>query len=238
MIELVQHDIERHALDEYPREACGVIVRDVLGAHRYLRCNNVAPHALNRDAFEIDPRDLAQAEEIGEICAVVHSHPDASATPSATDRRACAMSGLAWYVIAVPGLQITRVPPTDLPLVGRQFEHGLVDCYTLVQDYYWQECRIKLPDFERADQWWTKGQDLYVANFAAAGFVSLPLASSMYRGDALLMHVGSRVTNHAAVYVGDGVILHHLYGRLSGRDVWGGYWRERTTHLLRHGSLL
>ena len=35
-----------------------------------------------------------------------------------------------------------------------------------------------------------------------------------------------------AVYLGDGMILHHLYGRLSSRDVWGGYYQHVTTHVL------
>ena len=34
--------------------------------------------------------------------------------------------------------------------------------------------------------------------------------------------------------LGDGLILHHLQGRLSSRDVYGGYWQKITTHILRH----
>ena len=32
------------------------------------------------------------------------------------------------------------------------------------------------------------------------------------------------------------MILHHLYGRLSSRDVFGGYFQHVTTHCLRHAS--
>ena len=49
------------------------------------------------------------------------------------------------------------------------------------------------------------------------------------------MQVASPVPNHAAVYLGDGLILHHLQGRLSSRDVYGGYWQKITTHILRYG---
>jgi cell wall-associated NlpC family hydrolase len=51
------------------------------------------------------------------------------------------------------------------------------------------------------------------------------------------MQVASPVPNHAAVYLGDGLILHHLQGRLSSRDVYGGYWQKVTTHALRHPLL-
>jgi cell wall-associated NlpC family hydrolase len=54
-------------------------------------------------------------------------------------------------------------------------------------------------------------------------------------GDCFLMQVASPVPNHAAVYLGDGLILHHLQGRLSSRDVYGGYWQKVTTHVLRYG---
>ena len=47
------------------------------------------------------------------------------------------------------------------------------------------------------------------------------------------MQVLSNVPNHAAIYLGGDVIGHHLYGRLSGRDVYGGYYKKHTTHVLR-----
>ena len=37
--------------------------------------------------------------------------------------------------------------------------------------------------------------------------------------------------------VDDNIILHHCHGRLSSRDVYGGYWRKVTTHVLRHRDL-
>ena len=43
--------------------------------------------------------------------------------------------------------------------------------------------------------------------------------------------------NHAGVYLGDGLIGHHLYGRLSSKDVYGQFYRERTTHIMRHRKI-
>jgi cell wall-associated NlpC family hydrolase len=70
-------------------------------------------------------------------------------------------------------------------------------------------------------------------NFAQAGFSPVD-ASDLQTGDCFLMQVASSVPNHAAVYLGDGLILHHLQGRLSSRDVYGGYWQKVTTHILRY----
>jgi len=50
----------------------------------------------------------------------------------------------------------------------------------------------------------------------------------------IVMQVRAPVPNHAGVYIGDGLMLHHLYNRLSSRDVYGGYWQECTRIVLRH----
>lgn len=81
--------------------------------------------------------------------------------------------------------------------------------------------------------------NLYLDNFGSAGFgvANLTDRTDLKVGDVLLMQVASPVPNHAAVYLGDGLILHHLQGRLSSRDVYGGYWQKVTTHALRHPDL-
>jgi len=92
--------VQRHAVEEYPRESCGVIVaRD--GERALLRCRNVQddlhardPERYPRDArtaYYIDPADLlriGRLEADGYTIAVIyHSHVDAGAYFSETDRR-------------------------------------------------------------------------------------------------------------------------------------------------------
>jgi cell wall-associated NlpC family hydrolase len=133
------------------------------------------------------------------------------------------------------------------PLLGRQFFHGVLDCYTLIRDWYEREAGIALPDFERSDDWWTKGQDLYMQGFAAAGFARIPDGAELRAGDVILMAVRAPVANHAGIYLDTralaeapdlhrvpNAMLHHLYGRLSERVVFGGYWRETTRAVVRH----
>ena len=56
--------------------------------------------------------------------------------------------------------------------------------------------------------------------------------------DIILMNIESPVPNHAAIYLGENVILHHVTNRLSSRDVykWGGYYHKMTAKVLRHES--
>ncbi len=232
-------EVREHALAEFPRESCG-LVAIVKGRERYLPCRNEAETP--SEHFVLCPQDWAKAEDLGEIIAVVHSHPNASAKASEADRVACESSGLPWHIVSVlsdcgdapEAGEIATIEPTgyQAPLVGRPFAHGVLDCYSLVRDWFEREMEIELPDFERRDLWWERGGDLYMQNFSAAG--CSPFVGAPRRGDIILMQVRAKVVNHAAVYLGDGLMLHHLYGRLSSRDVYGGYWQEVTRMIVRH----
>jgi proteasome lid subunit RPN8/RPN11 len=234
--------IRAHAVADYPREACG-LVAVVKGRERYIPCRNLA--TTPSEHFILSPEDYAHAEEQGELVAVVHSHPDVPARPSEADRVACEASGLPWLIVAVARINdgqvvagaMVEIAPEgyQAPLVGRPFSHGVLDCYTLVRDFYARELGIMLPDFQREDGWWDRGGDLYMQHFREAGCA--PITGPMQRGDIILMAIRSRVANHAAVYLGDGLVLHHLYGRLSSRDVYGGMWKEKTMLVVRHKGM-
>ncbi len=220
-----------HGRREYPREACGLVV-NIGGVDSYRSCAN---RAEGNDHFIIAPQDYADAEAVGDIVAVFHSHPNASAAPSEADRTSCEASGLPWHIVGIPSLAWGYCAPCGYraPLIGRPFYHGVLDCYALIRDYFAWELAIPLPDFDRSDNWWKKGGNLYVENFSAAGFSR---AQELKKYDVILMQVLSDVPNHGAVYLGDDKLIHHLHGRLSCRDIYGGYWRDHTTHILRHSN--
>jgi hypothetical protein len=58
--------------------------------------------------------------------------------------------------------------------------------------------------------------------------------------DMAVMCIRADQPNHAAMFDAErpGMILHHLYGRLSGYDVWGGYWARHTWGIFRHRDAL
>ena len=76
---------------------------------------------------------------------------------------------------------------------------------------------------------------MYLDNFMKEGFHPIDISEISY-GDGILMQLESPVPNHAAIYLGDGIVLHHVQGRLSSRDVYGGYYQKVTAKVLRHES--
>ena len=228
--------VHLHAAEEAPRECCGLIsVRK--GRARYTPCRNVSAEETH---FEIAPADFAAVEDQGEIIAIAHSHYALPPTPSMADRVGCEASGLPWLIVGHPGGKAEWLLPEgyQAPLVNREWCHGVLDCYSLVRDYYARELAIALPDFERPHEWWFAGADLYREHYREAGFVLLPQDAPLALHDCLGMQIASPVWNHTGVLVDDNAVLHHLEGRLSSRDVYGGYYRDHTVAVARHRELL
>lgn len=252
-MEKMPEDAINHAIECYPKESCGVIVDG-----EYVRCRNNAENP--EDHFIMDQADYEAALGMGDIQAIVHSHPDYPAAASEADLAACEETALPWGIIELRGGSYIKhrwYQPGDwkAPLIGRQFFHGVHDCLSVILDYYDREQSINLGTFHRDDEWWNKGGDLYRENLPKAGFYLTNIDPMNIRpgelktGDVILMQIKSPVPNHAGIYLEDGLltsenaghpiqgaILHHLVGKLSRRDVYGGYFQEKTVGVWRYGK--
>lgn len=236
MQDKTQADIFAHAENDYPRESCGVVCRQGKN-EQYFPCRNQAEKA--EDSFILHPEDHAAAEEWGEATYIVHSHPDATTQPSNVDLAQCYMSELPWIIVSWPEGDLRIIEPMagPRPLEGRPFVHGIWDCFTIIRDWYKLERNIDLPNFQRSECWWESGnENLYMDNYRKAGFTEIN--GELKPGDIIIMQVSAPVPNHAAVYIGDGIILHHMFGHLSKRTPYGGYYLDRTVIKLRHKTLI
>ena len=224
-------EILEHAKRQYPLESCGLVLED----GTYIPCNNM--HPTPNTNFKIDPLDFANAEDIGEIVKVVHSHVDVPPTPSQADLVNIENSGIPWIIVNAKTETHTETMPTGYaaPLVGRVFTAGVLDCFTIIQDYHVRELNIPFADIERQDKWWEYGENLYLDNYEEWGFSPV---KELKKNDVILMTLGSSTVNHAAMYLGDGHIMHHVQGRLSSIDVYGGYWAKNTYAFMRHKDVL
>lgn len=222
-----------HAMREKPREACGLVVKTSRGRHRIVEAKNIAPNP-ERD-FLLDPDAWLEVGENEAVIGIYHSHTIGSADPSMADLVSCEATGLPWHIVSVPSGEYRYVEPSgyQAPYEGRPYVMGVLDCYSVMRDWYAREWGLRLPDFDRRP--FIAGEDLYAANYESCGFVRL-IEQPMEKGDMLLFNFGRSVLPHAAVYIGKGRILHHAQDRLSVIEAVDGMWNRHVSHHLRHKS--
>ena len=212
-----QDDALEHAVEENPRESCGLLLIKK-GKEVYFRCQNLAIEPT--DQFILSPEDWIEAEDQGEVVAVVHSHPVTSPNPSEADRVACEKSDLKWWIVQPNLKQWGYCEPCGYkaPLIGRQWVWGVTDCWSLVRDWYKENLDIDLRDWERP---LTPEEFLKNPMFEQCawrtGFRQLRPEEKLQKGDLLFMSIMSPGLNHVALFLGD-EILHHLADRLSCRE--------------------
>lgn len=219
-----------HAQDERPKECCGLVVLQG-GEQRYARCRNIAE---KDNDFVLDPDDFAAAEDAGEVVGVAHSHVLASPEPSMADLVGVEGTNLPWLIVNWPNGTYRVVEPSgwQAPLEGRQYAWGVLDCYTLVQDYYARV--LDIPVALNSDRDWLRAERLnYEEHLNRFGFGAV---AEPEKHDILVMRPKRGQPPHFGVYVGEGKMLHHYVNRYSSIDYYGTFWRERTVVIARHRS--
>ena len=223
----------KHAKEQDPRESVGVLIV-IKGKEQYYPCNNLSTYS--QQCFILDPEDYVKADALGEITAIVHSHPVTPPSPSQADKVSCEQSGLKWHIVNPKTETWGYCEPTGYkpPLIGRQWVWGVTDCWSLVRDYYKEQHNIQLLDYQRP----TTPQDfldnpLFEQYAERTGFVELNKDEKLQKGDVLLMSILHPTLNHVAIFLGDD-ILHHLADRLSTREPYNEWLLKCTGKRYRY----
>lgn len=233
--------IQDHAIRDFPNESCGFIVNG-----EYFPVKNVADDP--KRTFKIDGRTQLAMRKKGVIQAIIHSHPYELGLrykwpqewPSGVDiKNRTNDYSIAWGILATEGEGCSELVWMDdnnrPPLEGRQWKHGITDCYALIRDYFHEKHNIFLNDYPRDMDWWEGSEELYMDNFAKEGFSEVN-PKQIKVGDVALMRCGSRQVNHAGVVVGLDHLLHHRYHKLSGVDGLSK-WHKNIVKYIRHKDL-
>lgn len=118
---------------------------------------------------------------------------------------------------------------------GIDFIHGINDCYSLVRNFYKICFDIELTNYARPDDWWHHGLNLYEDFIKKEGFslIDFDKLKNLQYGDVILMAIATEMPCHAAIYLGNGMILHHFYGRKSSIELYKGIWYNTTVSVYR-----
>ena len=223
----------KHAKEQDPRESVGVLII-IKGKEQYYPCKNLSTYS--QQCFILDPEDYVKADALGEITAIVHSHPVTPPSPSQADKVSCEQSGLKWHIVNPKTETWGYCEPTGYkpPLIGRQWVWGVTDCWSLVRDYYKEQHNIQLLDYQRP----TTPQDfldnpLFEQYAERTGFRELNKDEKLQKGDVLLMSILHPTLNHVAIFLGD-EILHHLADRLSTREPYNEWLLKCTGKRYRY----
>ena len=215
-----------HCKRKYPEEACGFITEN-----DFIPVENKSEDRVK--SFKIDKYDLFKHND--KIKAIVHSHADYPHL-SKEDMLGQKRSGFPWGIVLLNKGHVEhtyfwgdQLEPQDL--IGRPFIHGLYDCYAIVRDY-WRHKGYEVKDFPRENLWWNDNPSMLEDGCEEAGFNFID-EQQLKVGDVIFMKVLSTVTNHSGIYIGNGLILHHLYNRLS-REEPVHRWRKYITGFLRY----
>ena len=228
-------EIEKHLEEWYPKEGCGVI-GVVEGALKWFPCDNIAN---NGEDFVIDSKQYIAIAQRCDIVGIVHSHPDASPEPSNFDIKYCNALGVPYYIFSYPGMDMYKLEPVrkTKSLYGREYDLGLNDCFSAVQDYYkTKELHIaKRPFHSPKDRWWDEGADYFTKeNIDAWGFNKIE--GPMQEGDLLIFKIMSEVSNHCGVYLGEDLFYHHAINRISCRENLFPQWKKYIIGVYRYDA--
>jgi len=215
-------EIVEYFIDCYPEEGCGILLNQ-RGKLKWVPCTNVAEDKEN--SFKIDPGEYIKASLSGEIYAIIHSHPDSTEGPSEKDIATSNFLNIPYIVFTIPELKkFTHVPKyKEAPLLGRTYEFGKNDCYSLVRDYYREKLGIILPSIEFEDDWWEKGLNYFDDLYESFGFIEVEEPEVH---DVITFNVYSNIPNHCGIYLGEGLFLHHAENRLSCRESIYSGWNK------------
>tara|TARA_A100001515_G_scaffold8230_1_gene6877 strand:- start:2442 stop:3143 length:702 start_codon:yes stop_codon:yes gene_type:complete len=206
-----------HAKEQDPDESCGLLL-NIRGKERYHPCRNLSVDS--NEYFILDPEDYIKGSNLGEITAIIHSHPDTPPVASQADKMSCESTKLPWYIVNPKTEQWGYYEPCGYkaPLLGRPWVWAVTDCWSLIVDWYKEEKGIELLDYERPTRIEEFTDDpVFERYLPSRGFRLLKPDEPLMNGDVLAMSILGKGLNHVGIFI-DGDVLHHSADRLSCRE--------------------
>lgn len=200
-----------HALEEFPKEAVGIIQND-----DYIPLKNLS--ARPEETFEINPAVYLAYAHKAEIQALVHSHndfPHASKADAELQMKLNIPFGIVNINNSEPDWMFwgDSLPIQDL--IGRPFHFNVYDCFRLVRDYY-RMLGIIIPNKAREFNFWNTTKGSLLEDIKDFKCYEIEL-KDVREHDVLLYSISGNMIDHIAVVSKNQQVIHHFVGKLSKR---------------------
>lgn len=220
------------------REVCGVLKRDLSGLVA-VPLPNISPDPEN--SFQMRPSDYLPYLQDKSLAGYYHSHPKTNELPSESDKKMAESAGFDCYIYSRVTGKFFKYTPTGyiVPLENRKFEFGVLDCWSLMEDYFTQTLKIEFKPIPRTPEMLDTGVKNIGSLMRERQFSMV--VDSLKAHDIICMNVmnSTGLCNHVGVYLGErDLMLHQLRTRLSEKVRYIGYWKKHTLFIARHVSQL
>ncbi|WP_392435877.1 NlpC/P60 family protein (plasmid) [Yersinia sp. HM-2024] len=199
-------------------------------------CINVSPTPEKRAIIDSD--SLQTLRDSHKITHIICSVPDALSNDLAYYQKMSDRDGLPYLLICCPSQQcLTIIPQTEFGYENRPYNYGQYDCYSLVRDYLLKEKGVALNDYPREAYSGGSGTNIFEVQASTEGFIKVEDVS-LQSGDVLIFNLPSTSLQPAAVYIGNGQMLHHLSPGQSCQETYNENWKKRISSVWRHKYLI
>ena len=225
LIDFIKTSVKEHSLENPNVECCGIIL-DVDDCPMVIRCEN---KSLKPDKhFIIDTDQVRRAKSLGTIVSYYHSHIKGQGF-SEVDKWTSERMNVPAIVYHIEFNSFGEYQPIgyEVPLLNRPFLMGVFDCLTLVIDYYQRELNTTVTDMikhelrEKTDwRYFNESNDTMCLknHFVANGFVEVK--GEWRKNDVVLARQKHlNFPSHCLIYLGNGMVMHHPFGRPSRVEV-------------------
>ncbi len=234
----IKKEAIEHALSLPDQEVCGLIYQTDRAVH-YYPCSNVSKDEEGiSKSFEISSQDYIDANQLGNIIGIFHSHNKESTNSFSLADLETAKSMCLPIYLYIGGLEswMDYIPDSyDVNPAGRNWAWGMSDCYEVVRIYYRNNKQIYLTDFDRDESFEFVGSDIINQYVISEGFRYVTNISFILPDDIILFSTpSSSFAHHLGIYIGGNKIVHHPRNMLSCIDPLDDDWMKSIVGVLRY----
>lgn len=221
----IKNFIKRHSREIYPDEACGFIVQK---SNKFLciKCKNISKTP--NITFEISPYDYLNIKNnTDKIHYIYHSHPNLNndkCSFSEKDKNCSEVLNIPMILFCLENHELNVFTPNDIKYnyIGRYYEYGKYDCFSLIVDFLKNERNINIK-YDKKDLYidhliFYKNflEDQFKKIFLENNFIILNKNETLQDDDILLFDMfNDSCPKHLGIYLGQETFLHQPYSRLS-----------------------